>query len=214
MKANVYVDGFNLYYGALKGTRYKWLDLSSLCHRLLPNRSIGKIRFFTARITLQPYNPLAPERQDVYLRAIQTIPNLSIHLGRFTSHPTRAPVFPVAYSDLDGRAQTVRILKTEEKRSDVNLATHLLMDCVDDDFDEAVVISNDSDLLLPIEYAVKRFRKTVGVINPHRRSRASRELMQAASWSFQELNQSVVASCQFSEVINDSRGSITKPFAW
>ena len=30
MRTVVYVDGFNLYYGALKGTSWKWLDLVAL----------------------------------------------------------------------------------------------------------------------------------------------------------------------------------------
>ncbi len=108
----------------------------------------------------------------------------------------------------------MRILKTEEKRTDVNLATLLLMDCVDDDFDEAVVISNDSDLLLPIEYAVKRFGKVVGVINPHRRGKFSGELMRAASWSYKEINRSVLAASQFPTVIPSARGPIAKPSTW
>jgi hypothetical protein len=36
MATNVYVDAFNLYYGCLKGTPYRWLDLGTLCTRLLP----------------------------------------------------------------------------------------------------------------------------------------------------------------------------------
>jgi hypothetical protein len=31
LQTNVYIDGFNLYYGCLKGTPYKWLDLDALC---------------------------------------------------------------------------------------------------------------------------------------------------------------------------------------
>ncbi len=30
VKTNFYIDGFNLYYGAVKGTPYKWLDSSGL----------------------------------------------------------------------------------------------------------------------------------------------------------------------------------------
>ena len=54
----------------------------------------------------------------------------------------------------------------EEKRTDVDIATHLLVDCFLDDFDEAVVISNDSDLVSPIEMVKSTFGKTIGVINP------------------------------------------------
>jgi len=37
MRTYVYVDGFNLYYSALKNTPYKWLDLRALFARILPN---------------------------------------------------------------------------------------------------------------------------------------------------------------------------------
>ncbi len=214
MKTNVYIDGFNLYYGSLKGTPYKWLDPLAMCHRLLPGHSIGRIRYFTARVSSLPTNLQAADKQVAYLRALETIPQLTIHLGRFSSHPAYALAFPLAYSASDGRPQTVRILKTEEKRSDVNLATLLLVDCVDDDLEEAVVISNDSDLMLPIEYATNRFNKTVGVISPHRRNKFSRELMQVASWSFKEINHSVLAASQLPDVVNHPRGSITKPSTW
>ena len=214
MKANVYIDGFNLYYGALRKTPYKWLNLLLLCQRLLPNRSIGKIRYFTARITPLPHNQQAPDRQRDYLRALRTIPNLEIHLGRFASNPQNWPAYPLRYPVAGEAPQMVRILRTEEKRSDVNLATLLLIDCVDDEFDEAVVISNDSDLTLPIKYAVQRFGKTVGVINPQRYGKPSRELSQAASWTYKEINRSVLAASQFPDVVATPRGPVTKPPSW
>ncbi len=47
MKTNVYVDGFNLYYGSLKDTPYRWLDIAALCANILPNNIINRIRYFT-----------------------------------------------------------------------------------------------------------------------------------------------------------------------
>jgi hypothetical protein len=79
---NVYVDGFNLYYGCLKGTSHKWLDLDALCRTLLPNNELQRIRYFTARVKVR-HDPLAPVRQDLYLRALSTLPHVSTHLGHF-----------------------------------------------------------------------------------------------------------------------------------
>lgn len=53
-RTNVYIDGFNLFYGALKGSPYKWLDLEALCHQLLPKDSIHRIRYFTAKVSARP----------------------------------------------------------------------------------------------------------------------------------------------------------------
>ena len=66
MKTIVYVDGFNLYYGAVKDTPYKWLDINKLCQLLLPKHTIHQIKYFTARVVARPSDPDQPTRQQVY----------------------------------------------------------------------------------------------------------------------------------------------------
>ena len=61
-------------------------------------------------------------------------------------------------------------LHMEEKGSDVNLAAHLLVDVLRERVDAAIVISNDSDLRLPIQ--VVRQKVPVGTINPSSAPRA------------------------------------------
>lgn len=147
MKANVYVDGFNFCYGCVKNTPYRWLNLSTLCSLLLPGDNINRIRYFTARVQPRPDDPQSARRQATYLRALQTIPNLSVHYGHFLTNPVR---LPLANPSPDG-PRTVEVLRTEEKGSDVNLATYLLVDGFDGDYELAVITSNDSDLLEPIQ---------------------------------------------------------------
>ena len=79
--AIVYVDGFNLYYGALKKTPYKWLDLGLLCTRMLPTDRVTAIKYYTARISARPGNPGAPNDQQMYLRALRTVPNRQSRTG-------------------------------------------------------------------------------------------------------------------------------------
>jgi hypothetical protein len=57
MKANIYVDGFNLYYGSLKRTPFRWLDISALCRLLLPNDTLHGIKYFTALVDRRPQDP-------------------------------------------------------------------------------------------------------------------------------------------------------------
>ena len=161
MKTNVYIDGFNLYYGALRDyPQLKWLSMAEMSQRPLPNDQINKIRYFTARVTAWPHDPQAPNRQDIYLRALKTIPHLTIHYGQFKTRSTKMPKDPLTYSPgLPNHPELLGVLKTEEKRSDVNLATLLLIDCFDDDFEQAVIISNDSDLTLPIEMVGQEVRQ-------------------------------------------------------
>lgn len=82
-RANVYVDGFNLYYGCVQGTPYKWLDLQRLARLLLPEYSVQRIRYFTARVQPRPGDVQQPQRQQTYIRALETIPHLSVHFGHF-----------------------------------------------------------------------------------------------------------------------------------
>jgi hypothetical protein len=63
---NVCIDGFNLYYGALKRTPYKWLDLAKLAQILLPADTLQELHYFTARVSSRPYNPTAAHDQGLY----------------------------------------------------------------------------------------------------------------------------------------------------
>ena len=66
----IYIDGFNLYYGALKGTKFKWLDLQTLFQKLLgDHHTITEIKYFTARVSARDSDPDAPNRQDAYLNS-------------------------------------------------------------------------------------------------------------------------------------------------
>jgi len=76
----VYVDGFNLYYGALRRGPHRWLDLERLCQLLLARHTIGAIRYFTALVSARTGDPGQPVRQQLYLRALATSPKVSIHV--------------------------------------------------------------------------------------------------------------------------------------
>ncbi len=155
-RVNVYIDGFNFYYGVARNTPYRWLDFRKLSEGLVrSDDQIHRIRYFTARVR----NDLAASsRQNTYLRALATIPNLTIHEGHFLTNPVTLPL-----TDGTGMA---RVDRTEEKGSDVNLASYLLFDAFDRDFETALVVSNDSDLVFPVNEVRQRFGVTVGVACP------------------------------------------------
>ena len=120
----MYIDGFNFFHGAVKGTQYKWLDIMALCQGMLPRDQIVKIRYFTSRTSARPGDPQQPVRQETYLRALATLPLVEIHYGHFVTRPVRLP----RANRQPGESRTVEVLRTEEKGSDVNLATYLLLD--------------------------------------------------------------------------------------
>ncbi len=209
----MYVDGFNLYYGAMKGQGpgYKWLDLSALCRRLLPENDIRRIRYFSARLTARPDDLRLPERQAAYLRAVGTLPEVSTHLGQFKVSYPRMPLYDKGLKPGE-KPQTVKVIKTEEKGSDVNLATYLILDACRADCEVAVVITNDSDLAEPIRLARDELGITVGVVNPHQTTKRSREI---EATFFRQLRSNVVAACQFPDELVDAEGrTIHKPKTW
>ena len=85
LRTRIYIDGFNLYYGALKGTKYKWLDLESLfCSILKPHCSVEVVNFYTARVANRSDDPSIAQRQDTYFRVLKTYcPKLRIIEGHF-----------------------------------------------------------------------------------------------------------------------------------
>lgn len=73
MRTHVYVDGYNLFYGSLKGTPHKWLNIYALCSALMPRNDIRAIRYFTAQVSGTPRDPDQPTRQQTYFRALQPL---------------------------------------------------------------------------------------------------------------------------------------------
>ncbi len=207
MIANVYVDGFNLFYGALRRSPYRWLDVGALARILLPRDDIHRIRYFTARVTSRPDDPGKAQRQDVYLRALRTTPGLTVHFGLYLTSTVRMPLAAPG----PGVARTVEVIKTEEKGSDVNLATYLLLDAFRQDCQVAVVLTNDSDLKEPIAVAQRELGLVVCVVNPHPPERRSRALQAGL---FRRLRPGALARSQFADVLEDRNGKIHKPPGW
>jgi uncharacterized LabA/DUF88 family protein len=204
LKTIVYVDGFNLYYRALRGTPYKWLDLDALFSRMLPRHDIVAIKYFTAQVTARPHDPQQPVRQQTYLRALQTSPKISIHYGHFLSHVVSMP-------SADTPGTYVNVMKTEEKGSDVNLATNLLVDAFQGRYDAAVLVSKDSDLAEPIRYARQELGKVVGLLNPG--AHPSKTLYGLATF-YKAIRRGHLAAAQFPDTITDDHGTFHKPKSW
>jgi hypothetical protein len=174
---------------------------------MLPKNTINRIRYFTARVVPRPGNPGQLQRQDIYLRALATIPHLSVHLGTFLSHPTDM----VLEASPPNKPKFVRVVKTEEKGSDVNLAAHLLLDGFRRDYEVAVVLSNDSDLTEPIRMVRDELKLPIGVLCPH--DNPSWQLRNATTF-WREIRDATLAKAQFPDVLTDSIGSFHKPERW
>ncbi len=158
-KTIAYIDGFNLYFAfkEKKWFGFMWLDMTKLAHSLVgPHQDLVAAKYFTSRIINDPDKQ---KRQSLFLDALGTLPKLSIFYGHYLEEGWICKKC--------GNLSKIY----HEKQTDVNIATELLVDAYQNSFDDAIVISADSDLTAPIKSVCTLFKeKTVLVVFPPGRS--------------------------------------------
>ncbi|OGQ09965.1 MAG: hypothetical protein A2138_20775 [Deltaproteobacteria bacterium RBG_16_71_12] len=222
-KVRVYVDAFNVYYGALKnrGAGTKWLDLRALVGTALRSHSVDRVVYCTARVS----DPQTNAKQDRYLRALAARGGVDIVEGTYKmrekSGTIVSPPPPPGYPP--GNPGRVRIRAPEEKGSDVNLASRLLIDAYEGRFDEAIVMSLDTDLAMPISHVTHHLKKAVGLLVNADRANAAGvrvstlvavELRKAAKYCRRYTEVQVRASQLPDPVIGPGGAVIAKPVGW
>jgi uncharacterized LabA/DUF88 family protein len=215
MRTIIYVDGFNLYFRLLqKRPALKWLNIKALAeHVLKPINQIVAVRYYTARVSARSARHDNKSTSTRWRRS----PKISVHLGMFlTSEKFAGLVHPPQFRPTASMPQPwpdlVKVLKVEEKGSDVNLACHLLLDAFQGNFDVAAVLSNDSDLVEPIRIVTQVLRKPVGLLSPV--SNPNPELSRASSF-IRRLSLSDLAAAQFpSPLPRAGYPDLIKPAVW
>lgn len=212
MTTNFYIDAFNLYYGCLKGGPYKWLNFAEFCRRSFPppGNVLNRVRYFTALVKPYPSDPQQPVRQQALLRALRTLPEVSIHLGQYRKSKTHLKLV----SPPPGGPDTAHVWKSEEKGSDVNLATNLLLDAFQNDCEAAVVVSNDSDLVEPIRVVRQILHRPVVVLFPVGPGRHGNTDLKKVASRHENVDPAYLAASQFPQAVKDSNGVVKKPIGW
>lgn len=196
----VYIDGFNLYFGMLEAglINCKWLNLFSLSSSLIKgNQALVSIKYFTSRVS---NNPEKQKRQSLYLEALESV-GVKIIYGHFQKD----------------KIECKRCLNTwpsfNEKMTDVNIATHMLTDAYQDNFDMAMLVSGDSDLVPPISSIHRHFHhKRVCVVFPPKRFNNSVALVSKGSFI---LGRKKLIDHQFPNELKKSNGYVLKkPSIW
>lgn len=208
LRTIVYVDGFNLYYGSLKGTPYKWLDLCAYFRAALPaDCTLEAVKYFTARVSPRPGDPDVALHQDAYLRALRAVCGASLQIieGRFITKPKSLPLETPP-------PRFARVLVSEEKGSDVNLAVHLVNDAWADRFECAAVVSNDSDMENALRIAKYERGKHVLLYTPGYPVR--RRAIQLKRWSNRRfaIDPTLLAASQLPDPVPGT--NLTKPQGW
>ena len=209
MITNIYVDGFNLYYRALKDTPFRWLDLRKLAEVLFPEDTIHRVSYFTALLDARRDNPSQPQRQQAYMRALATLPGFEVYYGTFRPRIKLRPLVEA----VPGLPTHVLVRDSEEKGSDINLATRLLVDGFNGEYEQAVVVSNDADFSGPMRYVRDDLGLRVTLVNPDARNPSPRDLASAATY-VKRLWKSHLRRSQLPDSLADEIGTITRPGGW
>lgn len=202
----IYIDGFNLYYGAVRGTPHKWLDLQRYFEMIRPHDDIQAIRYFTALI-----DGSDRRNQLTYLRALETLPLVEIVLGQFKMRQLTCRVRACTF------AGNRRFPGQEEKRTDVNIAVRMLDDAYQDVGDRFVVVSGDSDLVPAVSQVKARSpgREIIVYVPARNRVRGAAVELRGAADKHRSLPLEKLPRAQFPARVPDaSGGHIAKPADW
>lgn len=85
-KTYVYIDGFNFYYGCIRNSPYRWLDLFKFAQSMLPKNEVVRVKHFTAIVKSSAKDPSKVERQRTFLRALATIPEIEVDIAVVVSN--------------------------------------------------------------------------------------------------------------------------------
>lgn len=207
LRTIVYIDGLNLYYGAVRDApALKWLNIDQLCRRLRPHDDVQAIKYFSA-----PIVGATKPNQDIYLRALATLPRVKMILGRFKERNVKCGVTGCSHT-------ASRWFKVpEEKRTDVNIAVAMVDDAYQNACDQFVLISGDSDLVPAIATVRNRFpAKKIIVYVPCRNPvRGAAVELRAAAHRSRDLPLILLQHCQFPDSLPDgSGGTVNRPTDW
>lgn len=229
LRTRVYIDGYNLYYGCLKGSSHKWLDLLALFEKqILPSSGLsGKtsallplsIKFFTAKILAKAAKASdSVSSQARYHTALRKLYDGRIELieGYYSIIESRAKIVDAAAPATWPRdCHEILVWKLEEKQSDVNLALHAYHDAITGQVDQVVIVTNDTDIAPALKLIRAHTGVTIGLVVPVRRHERvpNTELADLAHWVRSHITSRELAASQLPRVVPGRKPTI-KPESW
>jgi len=223
LRSIAYVDGYNLFFGCLRTSPYKWLDIHELLTNLLhaqdPGSHLVQVKYFTAPIksAFARRGEEAANAQAGYLRALKARGGVTVFEGRFSAEPINA----IRYAEPPDKDSRVRVWRLEEKQTDVAIAIAMYGDVMRNDIDQAILVSNDSDMVPALQAIRRDTVARVGVVftlpepmpdGPDRRPNA--ELASMAHWSRKHIRNDELAAAQLPRVVQTKRKPAHKPAYW
>lgn len=208
-RTNIYIDGYNFYFGLLCGGKYKnckWLDLEQLFARILPKDDIQAVKYFTAY-----WQDESGSRHKIYTSAM-------------TAHCQKVQVieghFKPRKRECKNRQCTLprpRYFTTfEEKQTDVNIGITMVDDAHLGVCDRMVLVSGDSDLVPVLGLVRERFPKIelfVYIPGPQQRFDQATEIKAMADRA-RSIPGNLLPHCQLPAKVNVGAAVFEKPASW
>jgi 6-hydroxy-3-succinoylpyridine 3-monooxygenase len=229
-RTRVYIDGYNLYYGCLKKSPHKWLDVRALIQCILPSILFEQngqpiryafqppgIKYFTAPILAAfAKSDDSVSCQHHYHTALcaHLGDGVEIIKGYHDAKPARA------YAWEEGKAarecKMIEIWKLEEKQSDVAFALNAFSDAIRNEIDQVIAVTNDSDFAPAMKMIRQHTQVIVGLIvpAPQNTSKVNAELAKHAHWTRTHIRDEEFAKSQLPAMIRLKSKAIHKPLSW
>lgn len=191
-----YIDGFNLYHALsnLGRNELKWLNLKELAKSYLQQRDeLVKVCYFTA---VHLYNPEKAQRHQIYIDALQAV---------------GVEVIASSFQRVDKYCNSfIRYCKfSEEKRTDVALASTYLIDAMRGLVERVIIVTADSDQI-PCVNAVQVHCPLVSIelAPPPGRAQQARELAKMFVKKPREITEGRLAGCLFPRNVTNATGRV------
>jgi 6-hydroxy-3-succinoylpyridine 3-monooxygenase len=238
VNTRIYIDGYNLYFGCLKGSPFKWLNPVSLSERLLKRCGVSAsvlddlaVKFFTAEISQRAASDKSSlNDQRSYHLALHNYcgSKLKTIKGSYAIDKTK---FPIVEKDNLGKekepseSERVKIWKMEEKQSDVNVALEAVYDAITDlSIEQVVFVTNDTDIVPALEkikyHNTLKVRSPIkiGLIIPRKSDndefrQANKSLSALADWTIKYIFEEELAASQLPCRVVGSKTAL-KPIGW
>lgn len=219
-----YIDGFNLYFGMRSKYQKKYLllDVQKMLHSYLSaDQQLMEIKYFTSKVKPTVSDPDKHLRQLSYLQALEHS-NIKIFYGQYIVDSFLCSNCNNMITSCPYCGKTVE--KFHEKKTDVNIASEMIVDAFKNRFDIAILVSGDRDLSTPIQKIQRLFHsKKVHVLFP-----PNRNTIHIASICdrFFEIDECTLKKSQLPDQISYSRYidtkegkkykhlTVTKPTTW
>lgn len=201
-KVEVYIDGYSLYHPIkdLNKPHLKWLNLWELSACFVPSRThvLSNVWYFSA---IARWRHSSAKRHRMYINALES-KNVQVVLGEFKERTVSCDKCNHSW------------VRHEEKRTDANLAAALMAGALRNRYDEAFLISQDTDFATVVDAIVRYSKKSIKLIQPPR-SVKIQSLVNAASTKA-KITEAHLERCQLDDVISDARNRrlIQRPREW